>query len=54
MAAATASGTPGAPGELIFPGFALDHAAMMRAALALHEATGEAAYLDCARAGARC
>ena len=34
----------------IFPGFALDHAAMMRAALALHEATGEAAYLDRARA----
>ena len=37
-------------GPLIFPGFALDHAAMMRAALALHEATGEAAYLDRARA----
>ena len=37
-------------GQLIFPGFALDHAAMMRAALALHEATGEAAYLDRARA----
>ena len=37
-------------GRLIFPGFALDHAAMMRAALALHEATGEAAYLDRARA----
>ncbi|MCB5174734.1 thioredoxin domain-containing protein [Microvirga lenta] len=32
-------------GSLIFPGFALDHAAMMRAALALHEATGENAYL---------
>ncbi len=28
-------------GSLIFPGFALDHAAMMRAALALYEATGE-------------
>jgi hypothetical protein len=33
-------------GALIFPGFALDHAAMMRAALALHEATGEATYLS--------
>jgi len=32
-------------GSLIFPGFALDHAAMMRAALALHEAAGEASYL---------
>jgi uncharacterized protein YyaL (SSP411 family) len=32
-------------GSLIFPGFALDHAAMMRAALALHEATSDAAYL---------
>jgi uncharacterized protein YyaL (SSP411 family) len=32
-------------GALIFPGFALDHAAMMRAALALYEATSEAAYL---------
>ena len=30
-----------AGGALIFPGFALDHAAMMRAALALAEATGE-------------
>jgi uncharacterized protein YyaL (SSP411 family) len=37
-------------GQLIFPGFALDHAAMMRAALALYEATGEAAYLDRAKA----
>ena len=37
-------------GQKIFPGFALDHAAMMRAALALHEATGEASYLDRARA----
>jgi uncharacterized protein YyaL (SSP411 family) len=37
-------------GQLVFPGFALDHAAMMRAALALHEATGEAPYLDRARA----
>ncbi|MBB3020999.1 hypothetical protein FHR70_004089 [Microvirga lupini] len=32
-------------GSLIFPGFALDHAAMMRAALALHEATSDTAYL---------
>jgi uncharacterized protein YyaL (SSP411 family) len=32
-------------GSLIFPGFALDHAAMMRAALALYEATSDAAYL---------
>ncbi|MGO4570780.1 thioredoxin domain-containing protein [Microvirga sp. 2TAF3] len=30
--------------SLIFPGFALDHAAMMRAALALHEATGDETY----------
>jgi uncharacterized protein len=37
-------------GSLVFPGFALDHAAMMRAAVALHEATGESAYLDHARA----
>ena len=28
------------------PGLASDHAAMIRAALALHEATGEAAFLD--------
>ncbi|MGO4524512.1 thioredoxin domain-containing protein [Microvirga sp. 2MCAF35] len=32
-------------GALIFPGFALDHAAMMRAALALFEATSDRAYL---------
>jgi uncharacterized protein YyaL (SSP411 family) len=32
-------------GTLVFPGFALDHASMMRAALALFEATGTAAYL---------
>jgi uncharacterized protein YyaL (SSP411 family) len=32
-------------GSLIFPGFALDHAAMMRAALALYEATAEGSYL---------
>ncbi|MFL5191557.1 MAG: thioredoxin domain-containing protein, partial [Microvirga sp.] len=32
-------------GALIFPGFALDHSAMMRAALALYEATSEPAYL---------
>jgi uncharacterized protein YyaL (SSP411 family) len=33
-------------GSLIYPGFALDHASMMRAALALHEATGEATYRE--------
>jgi uncharacterized protein YyaL (SSP411 family) len=33
-------------GRLIFPGFALDHAAMMRAALALYEATSEPSYLQ--------
>ncbi|HZH11390.1 MAG TPA: thioredoxin domain-containing protein [Microvirga sp.] len=33
-------------GALIFPGFALDHAAMMRAALALYEATNDASYLQ--------
>ncbi|MBF9233095.1 thioredoxin domain-containing protein [Microvirga alba] len=32
-------------GALIFPGFALDHAAMMRAALSLYEATGDEACL---------
>lgn len=36
-------------GSLIFPGFALDHAAMMRAGLALYEATSEASYLRDAR-----
>ena len=36
-------------GALVFPGFALDHAAMMRAALALHEATRRAGYLEDAR-----
>lgn len=33
-------------GRLLFPGLASDHAAMIRAALALHEATGERPYLD--------
>src|SRR6202035_3980041 len=33
-------------GRLLFPGLASDHAAMIRAALALHEATGEGAYLE--------
>jgi uncharacterized protein len=33
-------------GKRIFPGLASDHAAMIRAALALHEATGEHAYLE--------
>ncbi|MXQ11828.1 thioredoxin domain-containing protein [Microvirga makkahensis] len=32
-------------GSLIFPGFALDHAAMMRAALALNEVTSDDSYL---------
>src|SRR6266545_533657 len=33
-------------GKLLFPGLASDHANMIRAALALHEATGEGAYLE--------
>src|SRR5207244_4283369 len=33
-------------GKLIVPGLASDHAGMIRAALALHEATGEHAYLE--------
>jgi uncharacterized protein YyaL (SSP411 family) len=33
-------------GKLLLPGLASDHAAMIRAALALHEATGERAFLD--------
>ena len=33
-------------GRLLFPGLASDHAAMIAAALALHEATGDAAYLE--------
>ena len=33
-------------GKLLLPGLASDHAAMIRAALALHEATGRAAYLE--------
>jgi uncharacterized protein YyaL (SSP411 family) len=33
-------------GRLLFPGLASDHAAMIRAALALHEATGENGYLE--------
>lgn len=36
-------------GRLIAPGFALDHAAMAEAALALHDATGERHYFDLAR-----
>jgi uncharacterized protein YyaL (SSP411 family) len=32
--------------KLVFPGLASDHANMIRAALALHEATGEAEYLE--------
>ena len=37
-------------GRLVFPGLASDYAAMIGAALALHQATGEAQYLDRARA----
>jgi hypothetical protein len=33
-------------GRLLFPGLASDHAAMIGAALALHEATGEPGYLE--------
>src|SRR6202035_478741 len=33
-------------GKLLFPGLSSDFAAMIRAALALHEATGERGYLD--------
>jgi uncharacterized protein YyaL (SSP411 family) len=33
-------------GKLLVPGLASDHAAMIRAALALHEATGEPGYLE--------
>ena len=33
-------------GRLLFPGLASDHANMIRAALALHEATGEHDYLE--------
>ncbi|MFL9825341.1 thioredoxin domain-containing protein [Rhodoplanes sp. SY1] len=35
-------------GRLLFPGLASDHAAMIRAALALHEATGDQFLLDTA------
>jgi uncharacterized protein YyaL (SSP411 family) len=37
-------------GRLLFPGLASDFASMIRAALALHEATGEQTYLDWATA----
>jgi uncharacterized protein YyaL (SSP411 family) len=40
-------------GQLLFPGLASDFAAMIRAALALYEATGERAYLDRALAWQR-
>lgn len=36
-------------GRLIAPGFALDHAAMAEAALALHDATGERHYFELAK-----
>jgi uncharacterized protein YyaL (SSP411 family) len=39
--------------RLLFPGLASDFAAMIRAALALHEATGQAEYLDRALAWQR-
>jgi uncharacterized protein len=37
-------------GKLLYPGLASDFAAMTRAALALHEATGEGVYLERAKA----
>jgi len=37
-------------GKLLYPGLASDYAAMIKAALALHEATGETRFLDHARA----
>ncbi|MGA0562001.1 thioredoxin domain-containing protein [Ancylobacter sp. VNQ12] len=37
-------------GRLVFPGLSSDYAAMVGAALALHQATGEAHYLERARA----
>ncbi|MCK0197498.1 thioredoxin domain-containing protein [Ancylobacter sp. 6x-1] len=37
-------------GRLVFPGLSADYAAMVRAALALHEATGERFYLERATA----
>ena len=40
-------------GILLFPGLALDFASMIRAALALHEATGDRAYLERALAWQR-
>jgi uncharacterized protein YyaL (SSP411 family) len=40
-------------GQLLFPGLASDFAAMIRAALALHEATAERSYLDQALAWQR-
>lgn len=40
-------------GKLLLPALASDYAAMIRAALALHEATGERAYLDTALAWQR-
>jgi uncharacterized protein len=40
-------------GKLLFPGLASDHANMIRAALALHEATAERAYLERALAWQR-
>jgi uncharacterized protein len=46
MARGDRLGHSGRQGQLKFPGLASDYAAMIRAALALYEATGEAALLD--------
>ena len=44
---------PGATGRLLYPGLASDFASMIRAALALYEATGQGAYLEQALAWQR-
>jgi uncharacterized protein YyaL (SSP411 family) len=46
MAAGDRLGHSWREGRLLLPGLASDHAAMIRAALALHEATGEGGYLE--------
>ena len=46
MTTATALAIPGARHGCCFPGLASDFAAMIRAALALYEATGELALLE--------
>ena len=50
---ATGSGHSWRAGRLLFPGLASDFACMVRAALALYEATGERPYLDQALAWQR-